>query len=147
MLKFLNTKKGFTLVELLIVVLVMGVLTAIAIPAYGSVTRGANIKICRVQRKDLVAQAENWCIRNNFNADFNYAITSTDGITPIVKEHELPLSQDQIYLLETEIHPNLSCCPSYGTYVITVKPHTSGIPIVTLTCDGGEDGDLHKDAE
>ena len=143
MYKILNSKKGFTLVELLIVVLVLGTLLAIAIPTHTAILQNSHIRVCKIQQKELVSQAENWCIRNNFNSDFNYKITS-DGETATVQSHELPLSADQIYLLETDIHPRLPACPSCGTYYITVTPHHSGIPVVTVRCDGGNDGDIHK---
>ena len=45
MRKMLN-KKGFSLVELMIVVVIMGILIAVAIPLYGAVTTNAKNKIC-----------------------------------------------------------------------------------------------------
>ena len=147
MLKFLNTKKGFTLVELIIVMLVIGILTAIAIPSYNAIQKSANIKVCRLQRKDLALQAQNWCVKNNFNDNFNYCIVTSDGKTPKVVAHEMALSEDQIYLLETDIHPHLCCCPSLGVYTVVVVPQISGIPQVVVTCSGGDDSGLHKDPE
>lgn len=45
MRKMMN-KKGFSLVELMIVVVIMGILIAVAIPLYGAITDNANAKTC-----------------------------------------------------------------------------------------------------
>ena len=45
MRKMMN-KKGFSLVELMIVVVIMGILIAVAIPLYGAVTTNAKNKTC-----------------------------------------------------------------------------------------------------
>ncbi len=46
MRKMMN-KKGFTLVELMIVVVILGILVAIAVPIYSAVTENAKRKACQ----------------------------------------------------------------------------------------------------
>lgn len=135
MFKFLNSKKGFTLVELLIIVLFLGILAAVSIPAFGTYIKTANAKVCRLQCKDLESQAQNWCMRNNFNDNFDYCITSDDDMRPEVIAYQTPLSDEQITLLATDIHPNIVCCPSGGTYTLIVHPQSSGIPDIECVCD------------
>ena len=59
MRKQLN-KKGFSLVELMIVVVIMGILIAVAIPLYGAITDNANNKTCATNIKTIKGNAANF---------------------------------------------------------------------------------------
>ena len=61
MKKILKNKKGFTLVELMVVVAILGVLVAVAIPVYNNVTDNAKDKTCETNVRTIesaIMQAE-----------------------------------------------------------------------------------------
>ena len=53
----LMSKKGFTLVELMIVIVIMGILVAVAIPVYGAVTKNAETKTCKSNMSNIKSMA------------------------------------------------------------------------------------------
>lgn len=56
-MKFMNkNKKGFTLVELMIVVVIMAILVAVAVPIYNNVTKSSKVKACDANAKTLGSQ-------------------------------------------------------------------------------------------
>ena len=60
MFKFLKSKKGFTLVELMIVVVIMAILVAVAVPIFSAVTKNARTKTCIGNQREIISSVGNW---------------------------------------------------------------------------------------
>ena len=50
---FMRSKKGFTLVELMVVVVILGILVAIAVPIYNSITGDAEQRACHANLRTI----------------------------------------------------------------------------------------------
>ena len=59
MFKFLKSKKGFSLVELMIVVVIMAILVAVAVPIFNSVTGSAREKTCIDNQRQIMTSISN----------------------------------------------------------------------------------------
>ena len=95
MRKMLN-KKGFSLVELMIVVVIMGILIAVAIPLYGAITKNANNKTCANNIKLIKSNAA------NYKATYNENVKALADLASMFDNKKMPdcpygvASEDQI---------------------------------------------------
>lgn len=81
MRKGLN-KKGFSLVELMIVVVIMGILVAVAVPLYNAVTDNAREKTCKNNQREVRAMFAKYILMDENNTAqtlFKNGATSFDG--------------------------------------------------------------------
>lgn len=81
MFKFLKSKKGFTLVELMIVVVIMAILVAVAVPIYSAVTKNARKKTCIANQREIQSQINNAAMTNILPFAVGDAFTLTTNAT------------------------------------------------------------------
>ena len=125
MFKLLKSKKGFTLVELMIVVVIMAILVAVAVPIFSAVTKNARIKTCAANRREIVAQVNGFLMGNvdgkQHTKAGSYTITS-DG-----KKGTVADTSDTEYTkaIFEGLFQEIPYCPSGdandGTYTVTIK--------------------------
>lgn len=94
-MKFLKNHKGFTLIEMISVILVLGVISAVAIPAFDrggvSATLSANTVQTDIQYIQELAMTRNKTISITFNASTdNYVITLDPGGVYPAETRDLP---------------------------------------------------------
>ena len=80
----LMSKKGFTLVELMIVVVILGILVAVAVPIFSAVTKNARTKSCRSNMRIIKGNIETYQATGNDGDEVVFASGDTDlaGTTP-----------------------------------------------------------------
>ncbi len=145
MFKFLKSKKGFTLVELMIVVVIMAILVAVAVPIYSAVTANARKKTCIGNQREIISQINNHVmtapeivaladestatirIQTNANGD-GVADGGVTGITDVFESEET--------FLDMFNEDNFPFCPDKNSYLdISITTGVNeGYVIVNITC-------------
>lgn len=82
----LQTDRGFTIVELMIVVLVLSILIAMAIPVYVSATSQASLRTCFQNQRTLEGAVSAWMTLGDGRELADLAGTVDEG-HPIVADH------------------------------------------------------------
>ena len=80
MRKLINKKKGFTLVELLVVVAILGILMLLALPRFMDSTKGSKVRTFEANVRTLLSMA------NQYSADRAGTYTGIESATSDVKK-------------------------------------------------------------
>ncbi len=127
MRKLLN-RKGFSLIELMIVVVIMGILIAIAVPLYSAVTENAEKRTCQDNQRAIRAVYSRYILTdevNETNRIFKDGYISFNGAA---EEAQDVFKEDFLAGFDDG---NLPHCPVHGNYY-TVS-FSSDVDIV-ITC-------------
>ncbi len=161
MFKFMKSKKGFTLVELMIVVVIMAILVAVAVPIYNAVTENARKKTCAANRRNIISQITNNVMSNPavlgtaFTANGEaqtITITTNDKGDDVVSTFDVAetifVGGEATFLgwFNTKNRP---ICPvANGKLVVTMKPGAKDVSSldVTVDCAAVADGGADHDA-
>lgn len=93
--------KGFTLVELMVVLIIIGILVAIAIPIYNKTQENARKETCKANLRTIDGAIAQYAIENNKNMD-DIDTNESTTVYDLLKD----------YLKEQPV------CPSGGEYSI-----------------------------
>ena len=123
----LRRSKGFTLLELLIVLVIIGVLAAIAIPAYNKYINTAQITTAQATLNQIRITLETYYIDYQDYPDSIDFTTGQDGLGRTVFEPQFV----------NQINGDLSSIDSYlntgTTYTLVVRAKNSQQTVMTLT--------------
>jgi prepilin-type N-terminal cleavage/methylation domain-containing protein len=110
LLKRIRKSRGFTLVEIMIVVLIIGILLAIAVPNFIKARESSRAKTCVANLRETESAKEQWAMENKMGP------TDTPDWTDLVGPDAYMKKQPE--------------CPSGGSYTI-------GDMSTDPTCDHG----------
>ena len=141
MFRFMKTKKGFSLVELMIVVVIMAILVAIAVPVYNAVSEGFRAKTCISNQRQIYGSVNNYLTVNQVLGE-----EGTISITTDAEGHPKFASytgvSENLYNAIISLFKTVPCCPvsASGEIQIIFELNDDGFSTARTICvNGGED--------
>jgi prepilin-type N-terminal cleavage/methylation domain-containing protein len=92
---------GFTLIEIMIVVLIIGILLAIAVPNFMKARESSRTKSCVANLKQIDAAIEQWAMDNKKAGDDTVAMSDITGATSYIQTEPTCPSTGDNYLTTT----------------------------------------------
>lgn len=117
--KLLKTKKGFSLVELMIVVVIMAILVAIAVPIYNAVSEGFRAKTCISNQRQIYGAVNNYLTANQTRAEEGtISITTNSEGKPRFASYTG--ISESLFNATKSLFKTVPCCPVSATGEITI---------------------------
>ena len=140
-MSLIKRKKGFTLVELMIVVVIMAVLVAVAVPVYQTVTTNAQKRICLANQREIVAQISNAATMNGWTSKtFTIRIVTSSAGTAAsnsINYSSVSAGAPAIASIRN-MFATVPYCPVSSSWIIAaVVIDASGKLAVTMSCRQG----------
>ncbi len=130
----LHGKKGFTLVELMIVIVILGILVAVAIPVYSSVTKGVKMRACHTNCEVVEKAAQQYIL--DIESDTVHSITSTSITVTSPEDAAAKLPADFLKCFKNSKFPK---CPSEDcVYTLYYDEETNGMTISVYCSTHGD---------
>ncbi len=139
MFKFMKSKKGFTLVELMIVVVIMAILVAVAVPIFSAVTANARAKTCVGNQREIISSVGNWLMLQTDSTIAGTFETNGGQDAPAMGTFS-----DGLTAYETDIKglfKTVPVCPDAAnkiTVTITAATDANGKSTVGTACSSGD---------
>ena len=130
MLVNMGRSKGFTLIEVMIVVVIVSVLLAIGLPAYQEQVRKTKRSIARGELLEVLARQEQYFINNKTYAEYLVKLGYSDAVS-----NEYAVDDD-----------TNSGAPGSGIYNIKLVPLPNAtLPVLTFRLEADPTGSQSKD--
>ena len=110
-MKMFRKDEGFTLVELMVVVLIIGILVAIAIPVFNAASANAKTRACFSNQRVIEGAVQQWLANNPNMTEANAAgaVTAAPLVPNFIKEAPRCGLNNGTYTLSASAGTN---CPS-----------------------------------
>lgn len=150
-----KTKKGFTLVELVIVIAVIAILSAVLIPTFANVVKQANLSSDQVAVQAMNTQLKSEEIANGKPSgatalkDFLKSIGYKDKLSPVTADHRFYWDSQENLIVLVDTADNTVVFPKDGTFVKGDARYVAldGIPeavVTVLTEEECKNKQLHQ---
>lgn len=119
----MRNQKGFTLVELMAVVVIIGVLIAIAVPVYSNIQEGAKVRADEASLRSLNAAATAWAMDQNPIVD----LTTVSDMTVVkLKTGGKYIKEDFAEQPQSKTYSAYTWTQTKGAFVLTPASGSGG---------------------